>query len=674
MNLIIVESPGKIKKIEAYAGSGFQVEACFGHIRDLPKGDGDLGVGPPDFRPRYVPTDRGKGAIAKLKALAKTAEQVYLATDPDREGEGIAWHLAEVLGLKNPLRISFNEITESAVKAAINNPRAIDQNLVYAQEGRRVLDRLFGFQVSTLVSSRLRRFGLSAGRVQSPALRLVVERERDINAFKVTGHFGVEIEFEAVENVKDGWKAHWNPKHGGWLEGDQEFFLDQAASEKIAALKSWTVASGQESESRQAPPAPFTTSSLQQAASNALKLDPKRTMELVQALYENSHITYMRTDSPNLSDEAIAEIRSLAAQNDWPVPAKPRKWASKDGAQEAHEAIRPTVFSAEEAGGNAEEKALYKLIRTRALASQLTEAVYSGLSVTLESELDGKKVVCEARGRTLVSPGWRVILSDGDQAAEPDEDVESNPIPKLREGSQPVVISGRVVNKKTRPPARFTQAALIKKLEDLGIGRPSTYASTMEHLVGKGYVKNDQRRLAPTPLGEQIIAALEGHFEFLDYGFTKDLEARLDEIAEGQADYQWVVGAANGLLDKEMAAFLQKFGLACPDCGRPLFYSEKSQSWLCPGYKSGACSSRFYDDNGQPGPKKERKEPPPLTDFKCSKCGRPLVRLTGAGAKGAYDFYKCSAPDCRQTLSALENGAPDYDGAKKKGAPRKGQK
>jgi len=722
MNLLIVESPGKIKKIEAYAGPDFKVMASVGHIRDLPPKD--LGVSPPDYRPRYEATTRGREVITKLRAAAKKADKVYLATDPDREGEAIAWHLAEALDLKDPLRVTFHEITESAVKAAIANPRVIDRNLVYAQEGRRVLDRLVGYQVSPIVSSRLRQSGLSAGRVQSPALRLVVEREQAIKSFKMTSHFGVEIEFEAVENVKDGWKTQWNPKKD-WLEGDQEFFLDENKAREIAALKNWTVASYQESESKQAPPAPFTTSTLQQAASNALKLDPKRTMELAQRLYEQSFITYMRTDSPNLSDEAIAEIRSLAAQNDWPVPATPRKWASKDGAQEAHEAIRPTSFTVEDAGESPDEKALYQLIRIRALASQLMETVYAVTAVALESELDGKKVVCEAQGRSLISPGWRVVLTGGDQAAEPDEDPEpDNAIPKLREGSQPVAIGGRVLSKKTRPPARFTQASLVKKLEDMGIGRPSTYAAILDNLISRAYVKEDKRQLAATDLGVKIIEALAANFGFTDYGFTKSLEAKLDEIAQGQADYQRVVGSVAELLDKELAGLVQSSGLACPDCGRTLCFSEKHGFWFCPGFKNGDCSAKFQDDHGKPGQRKEKKDPPPLTDFKCPKCGKPLARLTGtgakgpydffgcsdrtckqsfsvkedgtpefekkerrplsnhkcpkcskalvrlqgSGAKGAYDFYKCSSPDCKQTLNPLANGDPDYDGAKNRSA------
>ncbi len=259
---------------------------------------------------------------------------------------------------------------------------------------------------------------LSAGRVQSPALRLVVEREEAIRNFKVTAHFGAEVTIDSLDHISDGWTAQWNSRN--WLEEGQEYFQDREAAEKIAALRRLTVTAYQESEAKQAPPAPFTTSSLQQAASNALKFNPQRTMELAQRLYEQGSITYMRTDSPNLSEEAIADIRSLAAQNDWPLPAKPRIWKSKDGAQEAHEAIRPTHVEIEVAGENGDERALYRLIRLWALASQLAEARYAVTAVTLEGEVDGKKVVFEAKGRRLIFSGWRVVV-DGDQTEEDGE-------------------------------------------------------------------------------------------------------------------------------------------------------------------------------------------------------------------------------------------------------------
>ena len=338
MKLLIVESPGKVKKIQEYLGAEYKVMASVGHVRDLPVKE--IGVSPPDFKPKYVPTDRGKQVLAKLAAEAKNAEIVYLATDPDREGEAIAWHLEDALKLKGAERVTYTEITEKAVKEALGRTRKVDLNLVRAQEGRRVMDRLVGYRVSPELC-RAAGGSLSAGRVQSPALRLVTEREATIRDFKSTTHYGVELTFEALDHVTDGWKAQWNSKD--WLDEGSEYFLDQDTAGKIASLRSLTVVKYEEAESKQAPPAPFTTSSLQQAASNALKFSPKRTMELAQKLYENSFITYMRTDSPNLSEEAVNDIRDLASRNDWPVLPKPRVWKSKEGAQEAHEAIRPTV-------------------------------------------------------------------------------------------------------------------------------------------------------------------------------------------------------------------------------------------------------------------------------------------------------------------------------------------
>ncbi|MDR2945264.1 MAG: DNA topoisomerase I, partial [Candidatus Adiutrix sp.] len=291
MNLLIVESPGKVKKIQGFLGGDFKVMASVGHVRDLPQKE--IGVAAPDFTPQYAPTERGKEVLAKLTAAVKEAETVYLATDPDREGEAIAWHLAEALKLKDPLRVTYTEITEAAVKKALEHPRKIDLNLVKAQEGRRVLDRLVGYMVSPAISNAVGN-QLSAGRAQSPALRLVVEREAAVRDFKVTAHFGVELTFESVDNVSGVWTAQLNPKN--WLEDGQEFFQDKDGAEEIAALRRLTVTAYQESEAKQAPPAPFTTSSLQQAASNALKFNPQRTMELAQLLYQSGHITYMRTD------------------------------------------------------------------------------------------------------------------------------------------------------------------------------------------------------------------------------------------------------------------------------------------------------------------------------------------------------------------------------------------
>ena len=332
--LLIVESPGKVKKLQGFLGPDWKVAASVGHVRDLPVKE--MGVSPPDFVLRYVPTDRGKDVLARLAALVKKADVVFLATDPDREGEAIAWHLADALKLKAFQRVTYAEITEKAVRAALAAPRGLDMALVRAQEARRALDRCCGYLVSGPLSSQAGT-KLSAGRVQTPALRLVVEREREIKAFTSTTHYGAELTFERVDNITDGWKAAWNTK--AFLPEGSEYLRDKALAGKAAEIRSLTVLDCVESESRAAPPAPFTTSSLQQSASNILKFSPKRTMELAQKLYEFGMITYHRTDSPNLSQEAIEMIRSLAERKGWPLPDAPRTWKAKAGAQEAHEAI-----------------------------------------------------------------------------------------------------------------------------------------------------------------------------------------------------------------------------------------------------------------------------------------------------------------------------------------------
>lgn len=553
MKLLIVESPGKVKKIQSFLGNGWKVMASVGHVRDLPVKE--LGVAPPDFKPVYVATDRGKEVLARLKAAAKTAEAVYLATDPDREGEAIAWHLEDALKLKNARRITFAEITEKAVKAALAKPRRVDMALVAAQEGRRVLDRLVGYLVSPALS-RAQGVRLSAGRVQSPALRLVVEREREIRAFKSTTHYGVELLFEC-DKTDAPWKAAWLAKP--WLAPGQEYIQDKALASRIAAIRSLTVLDCQESEARVAPPAPFTTSSLQQAASNALKFAPKKTMQLAQRLYEAGLITYMRTDNPNLSQDAIAEIRAYCSAKGWTVPVKARTWKSKENAQEAHEAIRPTHIEIEVAGDSDDEKVLYRLIRQRTLASQLEDAVYAVRTVQLQGEqIDGKDVLFEAKGRTLLSPGWKAIMSteqaDEDTNDQTEDNTPSNPVPAVQLGVRAVAANGAVLIKKTKAPTRYTEATLIKDLERLSIGRPSTYAAILDTILTREYARIEKRLLVPTPTGERLINALVSRFAFVEYEFTKRLEDELDLVSHGKAAYQGVIREAHERLEIEIQA------------------------------------------------------------------------------------------------------------------------
>ena len=588
--LLILESPGKVKKVQEILGSGWKVAASVGHVRDLPVKE--MGVAAPDFKPQYIPTDRGKEVLSRLAALVKNAEAVYLATDPDREGEAIAWHLQDALKLKDAKRVTYSEITESAIKEALAAPRAIDMHLVAAQEGRRALDRLCGYMVSGPLSNAAGE-KLSAGRVQSPAVRLVVEREREIKSFQSTTHYAVEATFESVDNITDGWKAGWQLKP--WL-GEEEYLLEKGLAEKVAALRAFEVVDCKETENASAPPAPFTTSSLQQAASNALKFTPKQTMQLAQKLYEGGHITYMRTDSPNLSKEAVQALRAFCEEKGWPVVEKPRTWKSKEGAQEAHEAIRPTHVEIEEAGEAADEKALYRLIRLRSLASQLADALYAVRILHLKADVDGKAVLFEAKGRTLLAPGWKMLTQqDATVEAEADSDTQEpdNPVPAMKPGSVATAITGTVLTKKTKPAARFTEASLVRELEKRGIGRPSTYAAILDTIMSRGYVKTDKRNLVPTPLGETVVDALRGKFSFADFEFTRSMEQALDDIAEGKAEYRTVVGKAHAQLEEELQTFAKASGKSCPKCGKPMVHRVKKPGkdgkggydfWGCTGW------------------------------------------------------------------------------------------
>jgi DNA topoisomerase-1 len=553
MRLVIVESPGKVGKIRDYLGAGHAVMASVGHVRDLPP-KGDIGVEPPSFQPRYVATERGADVVARLKRAAAQADEVYLATDPDREGEAIAWHLQQALGLSKPKRVTFNEISPAAVRAAMAQPRAIDIKLVAAQEARRVLDRLVGWMVSPELS-RQGGAGLSAGRVQSPAVRLVVERERAIEAFAVTRHFGAEISF--VDGDATAWTAAWRVKPH--LPTGQEYWLDRGFAERVARLRGFSVESFSEKEEAAAPPAPFTTSTLQQAASSRLKLRPKAVMEAAQRLYEQGAITYHRTDNPNLSDDAVAAVWDQARAMGLDAAPRARRWKAKDGAQEAHEAIRPTHFDAREAGETDAERRLYALIWERAMASQLADARYMvRRAVLLAAEsLDQAAIRFDASGRRRVHPGWEALSGAEDEADGQADDDENpaNPVPQLQPGQILGAAGGRVVEKKTKPPPRFTEATLVKALEAEGIGRPAIYAAIMETILQRDYVTVDgTRQLRPTPKGIMVIDALCGRFAFVDLQFTRAMEDELDAIAEGRATYLPVVARLHQQLVDEIAA------------------------------------------------------------------------------------------------------------------------
>lgn len=528
--LVIVESPKKVKTIGPILGDRYTVMASVGHVRDLPSKE--MGLEPPSFALSYEATERGRSVLAKLKAAAKDAEAVILATDPDREGEAISWHLAEALKLKNPQRVTFTAITKDKILAAFAAPRALDMQRVHAQEARRALDRIIGYRVSPALSDATgQRIG--AGRVQSPAVRLVVDLERAIAAFKPTQHYGAELIF--TNDDATSWKAQFDTKPH--LAEGEKYLLDDALAKKAAALRNVTVAEYSDSEESRAPKAPFTTSTLQQAAGQRLKLKPKETMSIAQSLYDQGLITYLRTDSPNIDDEGVANIAAYAQGAGLPLSDKPRKWKAKEGAQEGHEAIRPTQAENLDCGADDAEKALYRLIWQRAVASQLADAVYAVRTVRLDGDAEGTPVSFKATGKTLTSPGWQAVYAEdaADEDSEKDE-TSNNPIPALAVDAALVASDGRVLSKKTKPPVRYKLPTLVMEMEKLGIGRPSTYAAILDNIMARDYIAEDKKGyLLPSSTGEILRDGLVDRFAFIDLDYTRGLEDQLDQIAEGKA-------------------------------------------------------------------------------------------------------------------------------------------
>src|SRR5699024_9074149 len=444
------------------------------------------------------------------------------------------------------------EITERAVKRALTQARDIDMNLVRAQEARRVLDRLYGYKVSRALSNASGTWR-TAGRVQSPADLLDVERERAIRSCKPTTHYSAKLAFAG------SWSAEW--KIQSLLGEDEKYCLDRDLASTVAATAKVKVSDFSDTHRKQAPSAPFTTSSMQQAASTNLKLRPKQTMLLAQKLYEQGVITYHRTDDPNLSDDAFNELEAYAKAQGWSVHPSRRKWKSKGGSQEAHEAIRPSDCTVEVAGSTEEEQALYDLIRKRTLAVVLPDAVYAVRSVSLISmgEIEGKTPLFLAKGSTLIKEGWRSVYSADEESDEEREDDAGNPIPALTVGDELDVESGSVLTKKTKAPSRYTEATLVRDMETHGIGRPSTYAAIMDNISRRGYISSDKnRRLSATELGESLIDALLGNFEFVDLDFTAELENDLDKVATGQRSYQDVVGSSANTLSSELGELSKK--------------------------------------------------------------------------------------------------------------------
>ena len=595
-NLVIVESPAKAKTIEKFLGEGFTVKSSFGHIRDLAKGDSAIDI-EKGYLPNYIVSTDKKKIVTELKKLAKDADMVWLASDEDREGEAISWHLSEVLGLEpnNTKRIVFHEITKSAILHAIENPRDIDNNLVKAQQARRVLDRLVGFQLSPVLWRKVKP-SLSAGRVQSVAVRLIVEREKQIEDFVTSSSFKLQGLFQTSGKPIRADLA----KRPATLQEANEFLAScKGATFKVGSIK--TV------PAKRYPSAPFTTSTLQQEASRKLGFNVSRTMMLAQRLYENGHITYMRTDSVNLSDFARKSAQNTINNEYGEQYSKPRKYATKnDSAQEAHEAIRPTNFDVNSAGDDDAQMRLYQLIWKRAIASQMSDAQLE--RTTIEIVNDKNADAFKAKGEVIKFDGFLKVYLEGTDDENDEED--SGLLPQVAEGQVLELSEIKATQRYTRPPARFTEASLVKRLEELGIGRPSTYAPTISTVQKRGYVvkdeidgksrsydvltlKNDEivseklnenygadkNKLHPSDIGRVVTEFLIEHFsEIMDFGFTASVEKEFDEIAEGMKNWSQMIDDFYQPFSKNVTKTLENAGRATgeralgndPKTGKPI--------------------------------------------------------------------------------------------------------
>ena len=575
MKLVIVESPAKAKTIEKYldeidSSADWRVRASVGHVRDLPKSNKKAIDIPGGFIPHYEVVAAKKEVIHDLKVLAQKADEVILATDPDREGEAIAWHIKEELGLKKPERIVFHEITKEAIEEALAHPRAIDEHLRQAQEARRVLDRLVGYDLSGLIWKKVR-YGLSAGRVQSPALRILMEREREIRAFVPETYWVIEALTKTPQGEELKLTCAEEPR-------DKKEVERIIAAVKDGGLR---VAEVAEAQAKRAARAPFTTSTLQQAASSRLGFSPSRTMQAAQKLYEQGHITYMRTDSVNLGAPARAAIISAVEKEFGKEYAHARTFASQSkNAQEAHEAIRPTHINKRSAGTTPEQKKLYELIWRRAVASQMADAQVLKTKIVARTSEDSVPEFA-ATGSRVVFDGW---LKADPQARG--EDVE---LPKVADGEVLKVEDVSSQEKQTTPPPRYTEAGLIKELEKRGIGRPSTYASILKTLNDRGYVTKEGRSLQVTDVGDVVSTFLEKNFPtYISDTFTADMEDELDDIAQGKRAYEKTLKDFYSPFQKEVkkkdkeAGKLTDLGpvpkeFPCPVCGAAMVYKLSRQ-------------------------------------------------------------------------------------------------
>ncbi len=702
MKLVVVESPAKCRTIKKCLGDGYVVEATMGHLRDLPQREMGIDV-ENGFEPKYV-TIRGRGGvIKKLRSEAKKAEEVFLALDMDREGEAIAWHVANLLGVPEEKlrRVVFGEITPRAIREAFRHPGSIDMNKVYAQQARRLLDRIVGYELSPLLWKKVAK-GLSAGRVQSVAVRLIVEREKEIESFVPREYWEVDVLFGVASG--DG------VFHASLERVDGEKMNISSEEEAVRIVEemkreNFSVKEVKKKRTPVKPPPPFTTSLLQQVASSRLRFSASRTMRIAQQLYEGVDvgeegpvglITYMRTDSFRIAESAREEARDFIRERfgDDYVPRKPNVYASRRGAQEAHEAIRPTSVlrtpESVERYLTKEQNALYRLIWERFVASQMSPAQYDVTSIKIE----GGRFLLGARARVCVFDGYTVLAGE--------KDTEEEDLPPLEEGD--ALVPREITPRQcfTKPPARYTEASLVRTLEREGIGRPSTYAQIISTIQERGYVELRDRQFYATELGRLVTEKLVAHFpDIMDVKFTAAMEGKLDEIEENRRNWVSVLEEFyrkfHADLEKakeEMSSEKgrkEETGKKCPECGEPLVYrwGRRGKFLGCSGFpgcrytesldadeekrlveslpeewrKCDLCGREMvvkYSRNGRflacsGYPECTGSKPMP-TGVKCPRCGGMMVEATRRGGRGRY--YRCSNyPDCRYTSRKLPEDA-----------------
>ena len=647
-DLVIVESPAKAKTIEKYLGSGYKVTASMGHLRDLPKSKMGVDI-EHGFEPQYIPVRDKKELINELKKEAKEAKTVYLATDPDREGEAISWHLKELLGLddEKAKRVTFNEITKKVVTESIKNPRSIDQNLVDSQQARRILDRIVGYELSPLLWRKIKK-GLSAGRVQSVATRMVVDREEEIEAFQSQEYWLLDARLNC--GAED---AVFTARFHGKGDKKQELKSKAEVDEVINAVQAqpFTVSGVKRGEKQKSPAPPFITSTLQQEASRRLSMTPRRTMSIAQQLYEGVEIsghgsigliTYMRTDSLRLSEEALAAAKDFIIGHYGPeyYPGSPRHFKTKAGAQDAHEAIRPTDVNLTpelvRKDLTQEQYRLYRLIWGRFTACQMANAKYDNVAV----EVSSAGYTFRATYSEMKFKGFTAVY---EEAKDEESSELANLLPSLSEG-QALTLEKLIPEQQfTQPPARFTEATLIRAMEEKGIGRPSTYAPTISTITSHDYVIKEGKYLKPTPLGRVVTGLMKEHFaDIVDLKFTNQMEEELDGIENGKAQWRDVLADFYGDFSKEMdeaEKAMDGVKLKVPDvlsdeycdvCGRQMVVKKGRFGYFlaCPGFPDCTFTKPIVVE--MPG--------------KCPKCGGRILKRT---SKKGYVFYACErGTDC----------------------------